>query len=344
MTIDPPAYVLWDITYTCPLRCTHCYSESGRRPSRQLGYDDILRVTDGILALRPNGVVLAGGEALVVRGIFDVIERLTDAGVDVFLYTSGWPLRPGMLDDIARLRPTVHVSVDGATAEVHDQIRGRVGSFDRAMTALSLLDGAAGELRRAGAEPLLFGIDATIVRSSFPQLELFCASLAPRFAELGFISLSSVVPSGLGNRVGFVEHELLTDEQSDQLASAEQAAKLQALAPPAVRVSTSDNHVMRMDPESVRSGRAFRAMAVEPDGQVRAMCIYEGTVGNILAEPPAVLWERAVARWSDPFVVRTLSPVRTMRQWAAAARTLDYHFGSDADRLRIDRRPAFAPL
>ena len=37
-----PSVVLWEITYACPLRCTHCYTESGRRPSRQLSLDQML--------------------------------------------------------------------------------------------------------------------------------------------------------------------------------------------------------------------------------------------------------------------------------------------------------------
>jgi hypothetical protein len=179
------------------------------------------------------------------------------------------------------------------------------------------------------------------VRSSFPQLDLFCTELAPRFPHLGFISLSSVVPSGLANRQGFVEHELLTDEESGELAGTQRRASLQRLAPDGVVVSTSDNHVMRMDPEAIRSGAAFRAMAVEPDGDVRAMCIYEGTVGNILADPPDLLWKRAVARWSEPFVAEALGSVRTMRDWAAAAQKIDRHYGSPTDLLRIERRPDF---
>jgi hypothetical protein len=33
-----------------------------------------------------------------------------------------------------------------------------------------------------------------------------------------------------------------------------------------------------------------------------------------------------------------------MRDWAEACRTIDYHYGSDAVRARIDRRPAFVGL
>jgi MoaA/NifB/PqqE/SkfB family radical SAM enzyme len=341
--LDGPRDVIWDITYACPLRCVHCYSESGRRPSRQLSLDDMLRVADALVSLEPQAVVLAGGEPLVIKGVFDVAERLAQAGVQVYLYTGGWSLQPWMVERMVSTIAQVSVSIDGATAEVHDAIRGRAGSFDRAMQALAMLDDAARELRERGAKPLAFGMDCTLTRSSFPQIDEFCTTIAPRFPELGFISIGAAMPIGLASRTGFVDRELLTDAQADQLASAEQLDRLRVLAPPSVQVSVTDNRMLQMHPDLIARG-VFPTMQLEPDGAVRAMAIYEGTVGNVLIEDPRVLWERAVARWSDPVVTETLGPARTMREWAEATRQIDYHFGSDSDRARIDRRPAYPAL
>nr|WP_055502903.1 radical SAM protein [Nonomuraea pusilla] len=340
---DRPLEIIWDVTYACPLRCSHCYSESGRRPTRQLDREQLLRVTDAILAMEPYGVSIAGGEPLVVPGIVEVAERMTAAGTRVSLFTSGWPLRAEMIDDVARAFSSVSVSLDGATAEVHDRIRGRRGSFERALRALELLDEAARERRLGGRERLSFGIDCVVVRSNVHQVEDVCAAVAPRFPDLGSISFGAVVPEGLASRAGFVEHELLSDDQAALLGSAGYVARLRALAPPSVQVSATDNLALQMHPDRIRKGSLFPVLQIEPDGAVRAMAAYEGTVGNVLTDSPAELWRRAVERWHDPFVVGTLAPVRTMREWAEATRKIDYHFGSDADRARIDRRPEFGP-
>jgi hypothetical protein len=73
------------------------------------------------------------------------------------------------------------------------------------------------------------------------------------------------------------------------------------------------------------------------------MSIYEGTVGNLLDEAAHTLWNRAIARWHDPFVTALLRTVSTQREWAAAARQIDLHFATLADRARISRRPPFIP-
>src|SRR5262252_8344232 len=76
-----PSAVNWDLTYACPLRCGHCYSESGRRPSRQLPLPSLLRIADEILAVRPvPTVTFTGGEPLVVRGVLDVARHLKEGG------------------------------------------------------------------------------------------------------------------------------------------------------------------------------------------------------------------------------------------------------------------------
>ncbi|MDT5033043.1 MAG: hypothetical protein QOC94_3214, partial [Actinoplanes sp.] len=138
-----PFDVIWDITYACPLRCIHCYSESGRRPSRQLPTAELSRVADALIAMRPGAIALAGGEPLIVPELLEIAGRMAAAGIQVVLYTGGWPVKEHRADDLLRVFSQINVSVDGATAEVHDRIRGRAGSFDRAVAALTMLDAAA---------------------------------------------------------------------------------------------------------------------------------------------------------------------------------------------------------
>ncbi|MEV0589880.1 radical SAM protein [Nonomuraea cavernae] len=336
-----PDEVIWDITYACPLRCMHCYSESGRRPSRRLSHADMLRVADAIVAMRPRGVAIAGGEPLLIKNLAEVVARLADGGLSVALYTSGWLMTEEMARSLAEVCDRVVVSLDGASSATHDRIRGRNGSFGHAMRALRLLDDLCAERRAQGREPVSFGIDCVLLQSNFAEMPAFCEDIARRFPELGFIAFGAAVPGGLANRRGFDERELLTEEQVGLLNDPAFAHRLREQAPGSVMVTATDNRILQMHPQLIARGVVFNALQIEPDGEARAMPIYEGTVGNILTASPEVLWRRARARWSDPFVVEALTPAFTMRQWAEAARRIDYHFGSDAVRARIDRRPAY---
>ena len=340
-TPSGPTDVIWDMTYSCPLRCVHCYSESGRRPSRQLDHAGILRVADALISLRPMGIALTGGEPLLVKGLLDVAQRIACAGIPVLLYTSGWNVDQALAADLLDVFHRIAVSLDGATAEVHDRIRGRARSFERALRALTFLDEASHDLSVRGRGIATFGIDCSLMRSNIHQLDAFCTDIAPRFPAMRHLIFGVTVPSGLANRAGFAERELLDDDQIRDAASSRQLAHLRSLAPDTLDISVEDNRMLLMHPDDLAKGRSLPALQVEPDGAVRAMPIYEGTVGNILDEDPDVLWRRALARRSHPFVVETLTPVRTMREWAEAARRIDQYFGTADDRARIDRRPAY---
>ncbi|GAJ85632.1 hypothetical protein NBRGN_098_00660 [Nocardia brasiliensis NBRC 14402] len=339
-----PVGIIWDITYACPLRCVHCYSESGRRPTLHPTRDQLLRMAEAFLSLHPQEVALAGGEPLLVDGVFEIAERFAQAGISVILYTSGLPMDAHKAEESLRHFSTVAVSMDGATADVHDRIRGRARAFERGLAAVQLLDDTTRRMKAEGQTPGTLGIEVSIMRSNLHQVEEFCTTIAPRFSELRHLVFTVTMPAGLANRAGFVEHELLDDTESQRLLSPEYLAHLRSIAPAGLDIRIDDHWHDMIHPDHVAEGSVLPIMHVRPDGEVHAMPIYEGTVGSVLDEPPMVLWERALARWSDPFVVRTLTDVRTMRDWAEAARRLDYHFAAPVDRARLDRRPAFTPL
>lgn len=325
-----PRSVNWQLTYGCQLRCTHCYTESGRRAARRLPPESLLRVAETIAATKPQSVQIGGGEPLLVPGLFEAAKLLRDRGLQVHLYTNGLDVTDEIARKIVQHFTHVHVSIDGATAEVHDAIRGRAGSFHAALRALDALERAKAE--SAEGSQFQFGIDVTLVRSNFAQLPLFCSQVASRLPGLSFISAGAAVPAGLAGRPSYASQELLTEEQLTQLRDPALLAELRRLTPASVeQLDISDNFFLQLD-------AASQVMEIEPDGGVRGLLIYEGTVGSILHEPVEVLWQRARQRMEDPFLKEVLAGVRTLQEWAVAARQIDQHFAAPRELLRLSRR------
>jgi MoaA/NifB/PqqE/SkfB family radical SAM enzyme len=333
-----PWSIIWDITYACPLRCVHCYSESGRRPTRQLrDAEEILRVVDAFIALKPKVVSLAGGEPLLIKNILEVAGKLREAGISTCIYTSGWRIDESTPARLAEVFNQVAVSVDGPDAGLHDRIRGRAGSFERAMNALRLLNEEAERRARAGEKRLNFTAEYVVLRSNFDRMEEFAEIVSARFPYLASISFNAAAPSGLGSTLEFGRTELLHDDEMAQLASGEFRARLQDRAGDQVRVFSTDNLALVGPPDPLAEVDGSHVMQVEPDGEVRWMPSCEGSVGNLLTEDPYLIWARAKKRWRDPFVVGTLSPVRTVRQWAQAVHVLNDRFCADTERPRVQR-------
>ena len=201
---------IWDITYACPLRCEHCYSESGRRPSRTLDRDAAMRVVDVILGAEAKKVSISGGEPLSVRWAVEAMKRLHDVGIDVTVFTSGWTMKEALATVLADAVSSVAVSMEGADATIHDAIRGRAGAFERGMRALDILHRVKEARRAAGQNCFTLGVDYTLTRSGAKEadLERFVEMALERFPGLNFIRFGAVIPqawppSGSSRRASF---------------------------------------------------------------------------------------------------------------------------------------------
>jgi MoaA/NifB/PqqE/SkfB family radical SAM enzyme len=106
----------------------------------QLSRDALERILDYIKASQVIGVCVTGGDALLNPHFWYVAERLSRIPhLRASTITSGWLVTDDIAARLAQYFTAVQVSVDGATATVHDGIRGRKHAFDRAIHTLELL-------------------------------------------------------------------------------------------------------------------------------------------------------------------------------------------------------------
>lgn len=327
---------VWDLTYACPLKCVHCYSESGRRPANELPPEALLRIADIIIAVGAQRVSLSGGEPLIVRGWSEAARRLRDAGIQVTLFTSGWLMNETLAEEILRSVNTVVVSIDGAMEATHDRIRQRVGSYRRARTALELLARFKRERTARGEACFSLGSDFTVMRSNQTEAGQHVEDMTASYPGLDFLRFGMVVPEGPVADEDFAEKELLSQEEMEALIAS--GERLAALGRNGVKVSVTD--MRYYIPYSPYGGPGATIAHLEPDGQLRAFGVYEAKVGNVLEEPFEVLWDRALAWRADPFVAEQIKSIRNTWDWARVARVLDWRYGSEADKARIARREA----
>jgi MoaA/NifB/PqqE/SkfB family radical SAM enzyme len=325
----------WDLTYACQLRCGYCYSESGRRASSILPHAELLRIADALAEMGVRTVQLSGGEPLLVGGLPEIVEHLRARGAKVMLYTNGLLVNDESAAELGRMFSRIRVCVDGATAAVHDRVRGREGAFRGAIEGLHALDRAAAARRIAGEKKLRFGLETIVVQTNFGDMEAICGSVAPLFPELSFVRFGAAIPAGPANSEGYAETELLTPDQIGALRDPAFSERLRARLPASVKeLAVMDNFDL-----ATTGGEAGEGLLhVEADGSVRSMIMYEGTVGNLLRDEPGALWERILERRTDPTSLARLSAVKTLGEWAVVAREVDWQHASEETRTRIQLR------
>src|SRR6201991_4279059 len=184
--LDAPICLTWELTYACNLSCVHCLSSSGRRDPRELTTDECKAVIDTLERMQVFYVNIGGGEPTVRSDFWELVDYATAHHVGVKFSPNG-----GKLDAAAAARLAasdyvdVQISLDGATREVNDAVRG-AGSYDTAMRAMQ-------NLSDAGFKG--FKISVVMTSQNVEQLDAFKA-IADRFdAQLRITRLR---PSGRG--------------------------------------------------------------------------------------------------------------------------------------------------
>src|ERR1700742_354946 len=181
-----PICLTWELTYACNLACVHCLSSSGRRDPNELTTSQCRAVIDELEAMQVFYVNVGGGEPTVRPDFWDLLDYATAHHVGVKFSTNGSRITPAVAQRLAADDYVdVQVSLDGATAEVNDPVRG-AGSYATALRALTNL----AEAGFAG-----FKISVVCTRQNIGQLDEFKA-LADRFGAQ--LRLTRLRPSGRG--------------------------------------------------------------------------------------------------------------------------------------------------
>lgn len=184
--LDAPICLTWELTYACNLACVHCLSSSGKRDPRELSTEQCKAIIDELEAMQVFYVNIGGGEPTVRPDFWELVDYATAHHVGVKFSTNGVRITP---EAAARLAASdyvdVQISLDGATAEVNDAVRG-AGSFDMATRALENLSAAG--FRDAK-------ISVVVTRHNVGQLDDFTA-LADRYGAT--LRITRLRPSGRG--------------------------------------------------------------------------------------------------------------------------------------------------
>lgn len=202
-------HVQWHLTNYCNLRCLHCYQEDFSR-HKDLNWVDLQKISENLLAtLREWGnsacIHLTGGEPLLKPELHTLLKHL-DKNPEVEelgLITNGFLFKEEKIKALSAFSKLkkIKISLDGATPETNDSIRGR-GSFSKVVQNLSSMK---------GENPFETILMFTVMRRNFKELPEFIR-LSQKLKVNGII-LERFIPWGRGrNRID----EVLTREHWEE--------------------------------------------------------------------------------------------------------------------------------
>jgi radical SAM protein len=135
-----PQRIYWEVTRACGLACRHCRAEASPLPDpAELTTEEGRAMLDRFAAFgdpKPH-VIFTGGDPLERADLFDIIAYAKGLGLHVSVSPSATPrLTPEVIHRFGRAGvEAMSLSIDGATAAQHDDLRGVPGCFERTLAA-----------------------------------------------------------------------------------------------------------------------------------------------------------------------------------------------------------------
>lgn len=133
-----PQSVTWAITNPCNLKCIHCYDATAKKRI-DLPTDKAIEVIDWLRDAGVRFIVFSGGEPLLRRDLLDLMAHCQIAQIGFGMRTNATLIRNDLPKKLRELAiGVIGTSIDGATSETHDLVRG-VGKFQRTIKGIQAL-------------------------------------------------------------------------------------------------------------------------------------------------------------------------------------------------------------
>ena len=136
-----PAPITLEIypTLRCNLDCQFCDTTDRHRPPQaELPPEEWISIINEAALIGTRQIfVLGGGEPFIYPGLLDLLETAKKNGMWGMLTTNGTFFTAERRKRLIDMQwDEIHISLDGATAETHDTLRGKHGTFKKIINAV----------------------------------------------------------------------------------------------------------------------------------------------------------------------------------------------------------------
>jgi AdoMet-dependent heme synthase len=146
--VSPPITLEIYPTLRCNLDCQFCDTTDRHRPPQQeLSSAEWCQiVTDAAEMGAKQLFVLGGGEPFIYPAIMDILRVAKECGLWGMITTNGTFLNAERRKQLIDMQwDEIHISVDGSTAETHDALRGKQGTFQKIVRSMCQFRGEKAE-------------------------------------------------------------------------------------------------------------------------------------------------------------------------------------------------------
>lgn len=292
-----PFMIVWNFTNACNLRCIHCYQNAGL-VGNQLNRSQRIKIVDELASSGVAMLAFSGGEPLMDSDFLEIAELAHQSGMYLSLATNGTLISSDNISELSRLFGYIQISLDGASPEIHDGIRGVKGCFQET------LDG----IKRCIEHGITTAISASLTRYNLHQIpQIYQLAL-----ELGadYFCMFNLVPAGRARAeldvtpaqresiLRFLALKALQNPKPKVLCTAPQYARViaQLSAQLGIEAKAASHYGLIQNFGWISEfigGCGFGRMyaAIDPDGSFKPCVFSDLVLGNLVRQSLEPLWD-----------------------------------------------------
>lgn len=277
-----PLFLAWQLTNNCTGRCLHCCEESGKEFiwKDEMNREQALSLTRQIVDNGIAYVAFGGGEPMSSPWVWEIFETLTAGKVEIKIETNGLDLDDKACDRLKAMNiACVQISIDGATAAVHEKLRPGSG-YKPAWEALE-------RLAKRGLEPELVFIPTKInVKDAVAVYE--------QATKVGVRTFVTGPMMRLGRAAHAWDSLACSDEDWAEAVMGLKAAAAALKGPRLAVYPWGIQQEMKTRAESPQS-----MVLVVPNGRAKLLNALPFAVADLKTESLASAWPKVGAAWKS---------------------------------------------
>ncbi|MGB9935472.1 PqqD family peptide modification chaperone [Thermodesulfovibrio yellowstonii] len=246
-----PMHLMVELTDSCNLYCRHCYRNSSSNKNNFLELNTLLRILHDFSHHGLKTIELTGGEPTLHPEFPAIIEYCAQHFDFISVLTNGYLLNDSLIDLIKTYRDkfVIQIDLDGPNPETHDWLRGKAGSFEKALNSIALVS----------KSDILCRVVMNVHADNVYYIEEV-AELANRLGATWF-SFSPILAVGRGGNL-----RLLSETQFKQCIELTKKLKESYLN---FFFSIDESQIERLSDPKKNCGAGWRSQVLGPTGKLR---------------------------------------------------------------------------
>ncbi len=164
--------ILLEITDCCNQHCIFCHAKD----RKTMSIASISKIINNLRDIKIHDVILTGGEPLLHRNIFEILEWFKTKHIDCDLCSNGTLIDEQKAKTLANYLSEISISLDTVNPEVYDYLRGTKNGLEKAISGII-------HCKNSGLEVHLTTV---LTKSNFSEIE----EIINKAEELGVHSIS----------------------------------------------------------------------------------------------------------------------------------------------------------